>query len=195
MRKIGNSDMNIIIEGLNEDRYNYDDYDDLDTVDIEDTLVILKRGRLEDAISVGLEKKYGNSFEKFGDFSVLVDIGLTDDEDYRLDDIADEVVIGVMFGNELLNYIEVVKELKKKIKSFKGFDIKYNKHLEEYNIVVDTQEDILDLFDALSKDGCNIKNFYKVIKGEEIKDNIRKARADNRTDREYLDREYRRNAL
>lgn len=195
MRKVGNSEMNVIIEGLNEGRYDYDDYDELDMVNIEDTLVILKRGRLEDAISVGLEKKYGKKFEKFGDFSVGVDIELTDNEDYRLDDIADEIVIGVSFDNDSLKYMDVVKELKKTIKSFKGFDIKYNKELEEYDIVADTQDDIEDLLDSLSKDGCNIKNFYKMVSGEEIKDNLRRTNAEYRADRDYLEREYKRNAL
>jgi hypothetical protein len=162
---------------------------------IDDTLIILKRGRLEDAISVGLEKKYGEIFKDIGDFSVSVDIELTDIDDYQLDDVADEVTIGVCFDGTLMKPIDVIKELKKKVKSFKGFDIKYDKRDDYYDVVASTQDDIEDLFDSLSKDGCDIKKYYEIVDSRTIKDRLVRNYRDYREERDSLEREYRNSVL
>lgn len=189
--KVGNKDMNIILENLNERR----DYDQFDEMNIEDVLVIHKRGRLEDAISVGLEKKYSKALEKFGDLTVNVDIGLTDIDDYNLEDVADEISIGFAFDSDNLDQKEVIREIKKIVKSFKGYDVKYDKSCDDFMVSLEGQEDITELIDRLERDGCKLKGFYKIIDSEDIRNDMRNSYDEYKANREYLEREFRRNAL
>lgn len=171
--------INSILEGLNSVSESKLDFVD-ELILIDDTL------KVQDKVSGFLTDKYKKSFVDIGDFYVQVDIETYDNDDWNLENIADEMYIDFYFDDlKVKDQKKIIQSIVKEIKLIKDYKVSYDNKNDCYGVEIKNNQDILDVFNNLDKLGCKMNNrLYHVVDGDELRSELAE-----RDRQDYLDKQ------
>jgi hypothetical protein len=181
----------LIIEGLNHSRQKVNEsYDDIP---------ICHRSKdLQKLLSDTFSKKYLSVFKAVGAEALGVEVytheGSDAEDIIRIPDVIYEITLYIDLNMKTNPDVKAVEKLiASTLKRYPKFS--YDKLSKQFYYTAEDDSSILDILDTLKADGANYSKFVSIKTGREVEQEVDAQMAEWKKDKEYQEREYRRDVL